>query len=366
MNKAIVVFGAGGTVGSACVETLLRQGASVIATGRHLSRLRSRFAHLDSARLSFAEIDLLSETAWPDAVCDCRRFVQCAGPSCHLTDRVIARLLTQCDGPGVLIESGGDAATIARWHTRLEMAGWVGLFGAGIQPGLLGVVIRALSRRFAHTNALQVATFTGGLQVLTPAGLKEYLQAINNRTGHPGLQLCRNKWRRVTGKPQIPDCFPVTSNIHPFVDEEAALAANALELHSLSGFNITDSEDISHLLNEIMVSGFVPDTASARSADAVAGRIPWFCLCAEGCEESLPEQVIRTFFACEDSYRITGEVAAWAVINIVDEMTSGASWFSAHPQALAIWQQWEITPPEGGRIVWQNLNNRTVCEEGEL
>lgn len=366
MSNAIVVLGAGGTVGIACVEALLRQGATVIATGRHLSMLYSRFAHLDSARLSFAEIDLLAEGPWPKEVCACKRFVQCAGPSCHLTDRVITRLLTQCAGPGVLIEPGGDAAAIARWHPKLKKAGWLGLFGAGIQPGLVGVVIRVLSGRFTLEDALHLATFTGGVQPLTPAGLKEYLQAINDRTGHPGLQLHSKKWRRVTAVPQIPDCFPATADIHPFVDEEAALAANALNLYSLSGFNITDSADISHLLSEIMVSGSVPDTASARIADVMNGKTPWFCLCAEGGEETRPEQVVRTFLTCDDSYRVTGEVACWAVLNIVNGVPPGAGWFSAHPQAPAIWSQWERTPPEGVRIVWQSLVYRAVCEEGEL
>lgn len=366
MSEAIVVLGAGGMVGVACVEALLRQGASVIATGRHLSLLRSRFTHMDSAHLSFAEIDLLAEVPWPEEVCACRRFVQCAGPSCYLTDRVIALLLTQCASPGVLIEPGGDAATIARWHPRLEAAGWFALFGAGIQPGLVGVVIRILSSRFTDMDALQVATFTGGMQPLTPAGLKEYLQAINDRTGHPGLQLYRNEWCRVAAVPQIPDCFPATADIHPFVDEEAALAANALNLHSLSCFNITDSADISHLLNEIMVSGSVPDTTSARIADTINGRTLWFCLCAEGKEDTRPEQVVRTFLNCDDSYRVTGEVAAWAAMRIINRWSTGASWFSAYPQALAIWSQWERTPPEGVRVVWQYLDNRTVCEEGEL
>lgn len=366
MSEQIVVLGAGGTVGVACVEALLRQGASVIAIGRHLSLLRSRFAHLDSSRLSFAEIDFLAEVPWPEEVCACRRFVQCAGPSCHLTDKVIALLLTQCVSPGVLIEPGGDAATIARWHSRFEAAGWFGLFGTGIQPGLVGVVIRTLSSRFTHTDALQVGTFTGGLQPLTPAGLKEYLQAINDRTGHPGLQLHRNKWRRVVDVPQIPDCFPVTADIHPFVDEEAALAANTLNLLSLSGFNITDSADICHLLNEMMVSGSVPDTASVQIADAMIGRTPWFCLCAEGREETRPEHVVRTFLTCDDSYRVTGEVAAWTVMSIINRLSPGAGWFSAHPQALAIWSQWERTPPEGVQIVWQSLDNSTVCEEGEI
>lgn len=366
MNDKVVVLGAGGTVGIACVRALLRQGASVLATGRHLPQLYSRFAHLASTRLNFAELDLLADAPWPAEVCACRRFVQCAGPSYRLIDRVAAQLLAQCGAPGLFIEPGGDAATISRWHAPLAKAGWTGLFGAGIQPGLVGVMVRALSSRFMHPEGLEVATFAGGLQPLTPAGLKEYLQAVNARTGHPGMQLRQNRWSRVENVPALPDCFPATANAHPFVDEEAALAANVLNLRSLSGFNITDSADISRLLNEMMVAGSVPEAAPAKIADALAGRTPWFCLCAEGREESLPEQGLRTYLTCDDSYQVTGEVAAWSVMNIDSGISPGASWFSGHPQALAIWSQWEQCPPGGVRIAWQPLENRSVYEEGEL
>ncbi len=366
MSDAVVVLGAGGTVGAACVEALLRQGATVIATGRHLATLRARFAHIASARLTFAELDLFAEVPWPDAVCASRRFIQCAGPSHCLTDLVISRLISQCAEPGLFIEPGGDTAAIARWRVLLAARGWLGIFGAGIQPGLVGVIIRALSQLFASMQSLEVVTFVGGLQPLTPAGLKDYLQAVNDRTGHPGMELYKNTWRRVGAAPALPDCFPASAQSHPFVDEEAALAANALGLGSLSGFNITDSTDISHLLNEIMVSGSVPETASVRIAGALAGRTPWFCLYAHGRVGNPPMQKICGYLTCGDSYRVTGEVAAWAALNIACGQSSGASWFSAHPQALAIWSHWETNPPENVKIVWQHQSHRTACEEGEL
>ncbi|MGF6188799.1 hypothetical protein [Serratia sp. 2723] len=367
MSDIVVVFGAGGTVGIACVEALLRQGERVLATGRNLALLRSRLAHVNSERLSLAELDVLAVTPWPEVVRGCCRFIQCAGPSFALTERVIEQLMTQCVGPGVFIEVGGDAAAIERWHTPLAAAGWLGIFGAGVQPGLVGVAIRALGARFSRTDSLRVVTFTGGLQPLTPAGLAEYLQAVNDRTGHPGRHLQQGEWHKVVDMPSLPACFPPSAGIHPYVDEEAAYAAKELSLLSLASFNVTDSVEITRLLSEIMVLGEIPGGASQRIADAMTEKAPYFCLSAEGISDGQPEHGQHTVLTCTDSYQVTGSVAAWAMGNTLAPLSSsGANWFSQRPESLAIWQQWQTQPPAGVRIVWQGPNNSTNCEEGEL
>ncbi|WLI75265.1 hypothetical protein Q5705_11705 [Kosakonia sp. H02] len=358
MSGVIVVIGAAGTVGVACVEALLRHGERVLATGRNITRLRRRLAHLSCERLSFAELDVQASTPWPAAVCACRRFIQCAGPSFVLTDRVLIQLLTHCPGPGVFIDPGGDAATIQRWQQPLAAAGWLGILGAGVQPGLVGVAIRALAARFPRPELLQVVTFTGGLQPLTCAGLAEYLQAVNNRTGYAGLCLQQGRWQRVVDVPPTPNDFPASARVHPFVDEEAACAAEDLSLLALCSFNVTDSTEITHLLNEMMVLGQIPASASQRIAQALEGKTPWFCLSAE-------EGTQRTVLSCIDSYQVTGAVAAWAMVN-AHAQTPGASWFSQRPQSLAIWSHWQRQPPEGVRIIWHPPHNVLACEEGEI
>lgn len=368
MSDIVVVFGASGTVGVACVEALLRQGERVLATGRNFALLRARLAHVNSQRLSLAELDVLAAVPWPEAVCGCRRFIQCAGPSFILTDRVIEQLLTQCVGPGVFIDVGGDAAAIERWHTPLAAAGWLGILGAGVQPGLVGIAIRALSARFSRTDVLRVITFTGGLQPLTPAGLAEYLQAVNDRTGYPGRYWLQGEWRKVVDTPPLPACFPPSADIHPYVDEEAADAARELSLLSLKSFNVTDSVEIAGLLSEIMVLGEVPEVASQRVANAMTGKVPYFCLSVEGIGDRPLEHGRHTVLTCTDSYQVTGAVAAWAMGNTLTQppLSSGVTWFSQRLESLAIWQQWQTQPPAGVRIVWQNPCNPTGCEEGEL
>lgn len=355
MNGVIAVFGAGGTVGTACVEALLHHGERVLAIGRDLSVLQRRLAHLPCERLRFVELDVLAPMPWPMAVFACRRFIQCAGPSFALTDPVLTQLLTHCATPGVFVEPGGDAAAVQRWHQPLADAGWSGTFGAGVQPGLIGVAIRALAARFIRPDLLRVETFTGGLQPLTPAGLAEYLQAVNNRTGYPGMCVQQGALRRVTDVPPTPAGFPASACVHPYLDEEAACAASDLSLQALRSFNVTDSAPITHLLNEIMASGQIPNSAAQQVADALAEKPPWFCL-------SVQAEGQGTQLTCADSYRLTGEVAAWTMITARAEYT-GADWFSRRSQSLAIWSHWQHQPPPGVQILWQN---HQACEEGEL
>jgi len=368
MSDVIVVIGAGGSVGVACVEALLRQGERILATGRDLALLQVRLAHLTSESLRLAELDVLSSAPWPAAVRACSRFIQCAGPSFRLSDRLIAKVLAHCPSPGIFIDAGGDGAAIKRWHKPLAAAGWLGIMGAGIQPGLVGVAIRVLAARFPRTDLLRLSSFAGGLQHLTPAGLAEYLQAVHARTGYPGMYWQQGEWRRVVEIPPFPACFPASARAHPYVDEEAALAAKELSLFSLCSFNVTDSAEITYLLNEIMVTGRIPDSASQRTADAVAAQSPWFCLSAEGIDEEDKADVRRTILTCVDSYQVTGAVAAWAMINVKSQshLLPGASWFSQRPQSLAIWQQWHSQPPAGVEIVWQYPQTQMLCEEGEI
>lgn len=134
---------------------------------------------------------------------------------------------------------------------------------------------------------MHFTAFTGGLQPLTPAGLSEYLQAIHERTGYPGFQLYHRHFQKVNPpKPLLPDCFPKNSLIHPFLDEEAVLVARVLNFSSLSSFNVTASEEITYLLNEIMISGKIAENACQDIAATLAGKRLWFCLYAEAYEDT--------------------------------------------------------------------------------
>ncbi|MBJ3813664.1 SDR family NAD(P)-dependent oxidoreductase [Shimwellia pseudoproteus] len=365
MSEIIMVTGASGAVGSACVEALLAQGAQVLATGRSLTRLAERLGHLPRARLRLAALDLTDPASWPEIAQRCRRIIQCAGPSYRLTGPLLTGLLSRGGTTGIYVDAGGDGETISRWHRPLAEAGWQGIFGAGVQPGLVGVAIRALCAAFPHTTGLRAETFTGGHQPLTLAGLEEYLQAVHRRTGYPGMSFRNGVWERVNRLPPLPDCFPATAQCHPYTDEEAACAAEDLALFELRGFTVSGAAAITRLLNEAMVTGGYPAALYPRPTAAAAMHAEYFFLHATVRESLAPGQQAHSLLSCTDSYRLTGAVAAWAALNSGPRQP-GAGWFSRLPGVAALWQQWRTDPPPGVNISWHAPPGQTRCEEGTL
>lgn len=154
--------------------------------------------------------------------------------------------------------------------------------------------------------------------------------------------------------------------MHPFLDEEAVLAAQVLNFLSLSSFNITASEEITHLLNKIMVLGKVPENTCQKIAAALTDQTPWFCLYAEAYEDTKPNQGQCTYLTCSDSYAVTGEVAAWAALHLAYGEKKGGFWFSSYPKAVSIWSDWNAYPPPGVKIIRRPLLSPPTYEEGEL
>lgn len=57
-GKRVLILGASGFIGSALTKKLANLGTNVIATGRSLNRLQSRFADVDNTNITFAQVDI--------------------------------------------------------------------------------------------------------------------------------------------------------------------------------------------------------------------------------------------------------------------------------------------------------------------
>lgn len=366
MNKSIIVLGASGAVGMACVQVLLEHHIPVIAVCRHPEKmLEVAPVWAKDPLLMLYAMDILLADTWPNELASSACVINCAGPSSMITPHLMALLLASSSQERMFVDVGGDQAMIDQWQTDFQSVGWRGVLGAGVQPGLVGVAVRALASRCPVPSSLDITVFIGGLQRMTPAGLAEYLQAVTDRTGFPGKYWQQGAWLPVVQHPSVPPCFSSSAITHAYVDEENQCAAKDFELKKLQSFNVSDSLAIAHVLNELMVTGGTITKACQRIDACLVGKQPYFCIHVSGRDAS--GCTYSSTLQCTDSYALSGATAAWAAISFCQHTErAGIYWFSQSPHAQALWLQWEKAPITACTISRQDYSEPFGYEAGEL
>ncbi|WP_369354875.1 SDR family NAD(P)-dependent oxidoreductase [Streptomyces sp. cg2] len=345
-----LVLGASGAVGRACVRTLLgREDAHVVAAGRDLPRLARELRAYGAGSPDLVRVDLdepgsvdaaLAEPAGPVDV-----VVNCAGPSYRYS---AAAAETALRHGARYVDAGGDQAVIDATAAAAEKHGALAVFGAGVQPGLAGVAVRAVAARLADPATTEIHAHCGGVQPLSRAGLDEYLHAVRARTGHPGKIYQRGALHTLPPDSgmAVPAAFPGTARAHVSLDEECRAAAEELGLAALWWGNITGSAPIEQALSRALGQERT-HTETLRAIDAaVSGARPYFRISLQGTSGhgTSGQITVRTVLHCADSYALTGAVAALAALE--DPLgRTGAVWMSEYVDARRFWDRMATDVP---------------------
>lgn len=117
------------------------------------------------------------------------------------------------------------------------------ILGAGIQPGLSGILVRLLAR--AAGPGATVELYSGGAQPTTEAAVHEFVDSVNS-----GMLWAGKEWidgqLRSSRLPesylaQVAATFSPTAVAHAHCDREVAAAAAAAQAHSVRWHNVSDA-----------------------------------------------------------------------------------------------------------------------------
>jgi hypothetical protein len=314
----VLLLGSTGAVGAGCLDVLARcDGVSILVAGRDEERLRAVGstvrADVQVARLDVADLPGIVELA---ARCDV--VVNCAGPSYRFS----ADVAGAAAAAGVpYVDPGGDQALLDQLAAA-EMAIPV-VLQAGVQPGLSGLVLRALAlRRSGHIASVTV--WCGGLQHLTRASVHEYLASLHNPHNYPAAALRDRVIRRVRNnecEPAPAQYFPDSVTVHPHLDAEIIAVAAHLGIDNLCWLNVLDGSRTKRAMQLLAADdghsrreSDLPEALAAARLD-LFGREPYFAIVSSARGDARCTTLAVT---CRDSYRVTGALAAVAAQRAAD------------------------------------------------
>lgn len=363
-NTALVI-GASGTVGSACVEALLNHGFWVCATARHLERLSIPYAahqkYLQKLAFDISKdnIPLNNVGELPNIV------INCAGPAYQFSERVLTQCLTQ--KIPILIDVGAEPSLINKYQQACQQSDMTVIIGAGVQPGLAGLSIRAVAQQLLGEHK-SIITHIGGLQTLTPAGLADYLYAVKAGLSRPAKYWQAQQLRPISQMLAPPPCFPDTATAHASLDDESLFVAHIEELTHLESYNVIDAPELAKRLQAAIGSDNPSELPSCEELNiCLFGKTPYFRIHTSGSAQHQGQQSnFQTLAYCQDSYRLTGQIAANAARWVqAGKYPTGINWFSAIDSALQAWNELALENKEL-RINWHQTAAQTEIETGTL
>ncbi|WP_052230270.1 saccharopine dehydrogenase NADP-binding domain-containing protein [Streptomyces sp. CT34] len=339
-----LVLGASGAVGRSCVRTLIdRTDAKVVAAARDLPRLagvlREEVSKDGARQTETVRLDLDDHESVESVLAGADVVVNCAGPSYRYSALTATAALRY---GAHYVDAGGDRSVIDATAAAAAAHGRLAVFGAGVQPGLAGVAVRAVAARLADPATTRIDAHCGGVQPLSRAGLEEYLHAVRARTGHPGKIYQRGALRTLP-----PDPDNGTAHAHVSLDEECRDAAEELGLAALRWWNVTGSAQIEQALAKAL--GRQRSCAETlRTIDAaVSGARPHFRISLHGTSD---RATVHTVLHCADSYALTGAVAALAALEDPRGRT-GAVWMSQYVDARHFWDRMATDVPGASLVL---------------
>ena len=161
MKRIVVLGGAGDMARVACKRLAeLRQDIHMVLADRYVERARQRAAALGSA-FSAQAIDVLDPRGLRLLIRGASLVINATGPYSVL-GRPALQAAIDCRADYIDFSDECEAAELMLGlHHEAQEAGITALIGAGIAPGLVNVLVRALTGRLDEADAAQVAWVTG-------------------------------------------------------------------------------------------------------------------------------------------------------------------------------------------------------------
>ncbi|MBT2297499.1 saccharopine dehydrogenase NADP-binding domain-containing protein [Pseudomonas fluorescens] len=232
----ISVLGASGDVGLASVRALLSLGLDELRLGgrdagkgaRCLATLQQQWP---TARLHWVTVDFNDAPAMAAFADGCDVLLNCAGPSWRMGDRCAQAAL---QARAHYVDAAGDVTLDPKlWLDRCAV------LGAGLQPGLTGLLPRWLAQR-DFTQVHRLHSYFGLRDQFTLVAADDFLQGATDGSSEP-LAAWHNgrRSRALTRRRDVAlPCFPGQVQVLPYLNHEGERLAMDLRLEVGQWFNV--------------------------------------------------------------------------------------------------------------------------------
>lgn len=401
--------GSTGLVGRAALGYLMQRLATAGATtdlqapvevrliGRSADRLQAvaddiRTQHPQVTVTTYPECLSGADTdpaSWPGAPLDgVDVLVNTAGPG-YVVTPMLARYCAQAGLP--FVDTAGDPTMVSEIDKDLAAAGTTVqapiILGAGIQPGLSGILVRLLVETVGPGGTVEI--FSGGAQTTTAAAVEEFVESV-----HSGTRWAGKQW--VDGELEASELtdsyltekaatFSQTATAHAHCDLEVDRAARAaLSAGDNDGAvkdgavlnagtivrwnNINDAPQTQREMQKYMAgSSTLQKVLDAAEIDNF-GRKHYFRM--EGSAVTPEGTTWVASLNCSDSFLVTSSVTAQAAATILADPAAipAGIWMPSDLTIARSWWQGVMEDSAGAYIPDLSILDDSAdnAEEGEL
>ncbi|KIQ13112.1 saccharopine dehydrogenase [Pseudomonas simiae] len=365
----IGVLGASGDVGLASAQALLSLGLHNLRLGgrdahtgaRCLARLHQQWP---DARLQWTAVDFNDTPALARFARGCDVLLNCAGPSWRVADRA-AQAALKADAH--YVDAAGDI--------HLDPALWRGrsaVLGAGLQPGLTGLLPRWLAAQ-GFTRVQGLTSYFGLRDQFTAVAADDFLQGAVDGSSEPLAAWHNGRCSRALRRRRdvLLPCFPGPVHVLPYLNEEGERLARDLHLETGQWFNvITDG----HVLNALDQAHNLPRAEAVQrlctaSQLDLSGQPPFVTLLlqldglcdGQACTRSL-------VLSGAGNAALTGAMAAITVVSVLEGEIRPGCHHAAHalPPAASLERLQRTSSIRTLNLLDHPLEHLQYAEEGCL
>ncbi|WP_073525505.1 saccharopine dehydrogenase NADP-binding domain-containing protein [Pseudomonas fluorescens] len=315
----IGVLGASGDVGLASAQALLTLGVSDLRLGGRdavkgaycVDRLQQQWPQ---ARLQWASVDFNDAQAMAAFARGCDVLLNCAGPSWQLQGHA-AHAALRADAHYV------DAAD----PVQLDPAQWRGrcaVLGAGLQPGLTGLLPRWLAEQ-GFTQVHRLTSYFGLRDHFTRVAADDFLQGAVDGSSEPLAAWEHGRRHRALRRQRdvsVP-CFPGRVHLLPYLNLEGERLAMDLNLDVGQWFNVITDGHVLKALDQ--AHGLPRADAVQRLCEAsrldLSGQAPFVTLLLQLDGMHHDQALTRSLvLSGAGNAALTAAMAAATVISVVE------------------------------------------------
>lgn len=365
----IGVVGASGDVGLASVQALLSLGVNDLRLGGRNPKNGARCLALlqqqwPDARLQWTTVDFNDAPALAAFARGCDVLLNCAGPSWQVQDRAAQAALK---ANAHYVDAAGDMhLEPSRWRGRCAV------LGAGLQPGLTGLLPRWLADQ-AFTQVQGLTSYFGLRDQFTAVAADDFLQGAVDGSSEP-LAAWRNGRRSRALRRRrdvVLPCFPGQVHLLPYLNHEGERLARDLRLDVGEWFNVITDGYVLKALDQAhgLPRADAVQRLCAASLLDLSGQAPFVTLLLQ--LEGLCDGQARTrslIFSGTGNAALTGAMAAATVVSVLEGEISPGCHYAAEalPPAASLERLQRTAAIRALNLLHGPLDHLHRAEEGCL